>query len=209
VHIVYKIKFGERFPIHWRVIATEIVEHLRASLDHATYATFFLATGRKESNSAAFPFGNTAADLDKSVKGRCKDLRPEIQTLVRGLNAYQGGNDLLYTLNNLANTSKHGLVGFIVGGVANYELRAKSVAGVEIAEPFVWDAEKNEIAYARVKGGMSFEHKGNIGVFVAMPDVQHLPGNSSAITVLDSIRAEVDRVVNAIEAESRRIGILN
>jgi len=75
-------------------------------------------------------------------------------------------------------------------------------------EPILWDAEKNEIAYARVKAGTIFEHQGKVGVFVAMPDVEHLPGDSSAIIVLDNIGKEVVRVVDAIEAESRRIGIL-
>jgi hypothetical protein len=41
-----------------------------------------------------------------------------------------------------------------------------------------------------------------------MPNVEHLPGDSSAIVVLDNIGKEVARVVDAIEAESRRIGIL-
>jgi len=209
VHIIHKIKFRERFPIKWRVIATEVIEHLRASLDQATYATFFLATGQPDTNFAAFPFGKTPTDLDNGIKGRSKDLRPEIQTLLRTLNTYKGGNDLLYTLNELANNCKHGLVAFIVGAVAKYEIRAKRIEGVEIAEPILWDAEKNEIAYARVKAGTIFEHQGKVGVFVAMPDVEHLPGDSSAIIVLDNIGKEVVRVVDAIEAESRRIGILN
>jgi hypothetical protein len=194
---VYKLKFDKRFPVHWRVIATELIEDLRSSLDHAAFATY-----------AAFPFGNTAADLDNSIKGRSRDLRQEIQTLLRSFNAYKGGNDLLYTLNVLANNCKHSLVAFIIGGVAKYELRLKRVEGVEVAEPFVWDAEKNEIAYARVKAGTGCEHKGKISVFVAMPNVPHLPGDSEAIAVLENIGKEVARVVDAIETESRRIGIL-
>ena len=74
VHTVYKIKFRERFPIKWRVIATEIIEHSRSSLDQATYVTFCLATGQANSNFVAFPFGKTVTDLDNSVKGRRKDL---------------------------------------------------------------------------------------------------------------------------------------
>jgi len=208
VHTVYKIKFRERFPIKWRVIATEIIEHLRSSLDQATYVTFCLATGQANSNFVAFPFGKTVTDLDNSVKGRSKDLPPEIQTLVRRFNPYKGGNDHLYTLNDLANNCKHELVAFVVGAVANFELRAKRTQGLEIAEPILWDAEKNEISYARVKAGTSFEHQGKVGVFVAMPDVEHLPGNSSAVAVLENIGAEVASVVSAIEAESRRIRIL-
>ena len=187
------------------MIATEIIEHLRASLDHATFASFFLGTGRSDSNYASFPFGKTPTDLDNSVRGRSKDLRPEIQALLRGFNAYQGGNDLLYTLNEWANDCKHALVAFIVGAIANYEISAKSVTGVELAEPFIWDAEKNEIAYARVKPGANFEHKGKLRVFVAIPNTEHLP-TADAIGVLRDIATEVARVIDAIESECRRIG---
>jgi hypothetical protein len=209
VHEVHKITFLARFPMHWRVIATEIIEHLRASLDHATFATFFLATGRMESNYAVFPFGKTAADLDNSVRGRCKDLRPEIQTLLRSFNAYKGGSDLLYTLNDLANDCKHGLVTFIGGAVAGGEVRGTgwSGSGIQFADPPIWDGGKNEIAYARVKLGTNFQHQGKLQFYVAIPDTEHLPG-IGVTGILDRIGAEVARVVTEIEVESRKIGIL-
>jgi hypothetical protein len=207
-HVVHKIKMTARFPIKWRILATEIIEHLRATLDHATFASFFLKTGRMESNYAAFPFGKTAADLDNSIKGRSKDCPQEIQTLLRSFNAYQGGNDLLYTLNDLANDSKHGLVTFIGGGVFGGEIRgAKPTGGVEIADPPIWDGEKNEIAYARVRKGTDFQHQGKLRVAISIPDTEHLPG-LSATGVLDEIGKEVARVVDTIEEECRRIGIL-
>jgi hypothetical protein len=208
VHEIHKLKFPTRFPIRWRVIATEIIEHLRASLDHTTFATFFLDTGRLDSNYAAFPFGKTPTDLDNSVRGRSKDLRPEIQTLLRSFNAYKGGNDLLYTLNDLGNDRKHGLVAFIGGATAGGEIRGTGMSGgVEFADPPIWDGEKNEIAYARVKLGTKFEHQGKLRVYVSMPNTEHLPG-IGATGVLDKIGLEVARIIDEIEAESRRIGIL-
>ncbi len=33
VHEIHKLKFTERFPFKWRILATEIIEHARASLD--------------------------------------------------------------------------------------------------------------------------------------------------------------------------------
>jgi hypothetical protein len=207
-HVIHKIKVLERFPIQWRILATEIIEHLRASLDHATFATFFLATGKLESNYSAFPFGKTATDLDNSVRGRSKDLCPEIQALLRAFNAYKGGNDLLYTLNDLANDCKHGLIAFIGGAIAGGEIRGTGwTGGIEFADPPIWDGEKNEIAYARVKLGTNFEHQGKLRVYVAIPNTEHLPG-IGATGVLDKIGVEVARVVDEIEAECRRLGIL-
>jgi hypothetical protein len=211
IHEIHKIKFSARFPIDWGVLATEIIEHLRASLDHATFASFCLATGNMESNYAAFPFGKTAADLDNSVRGRSKDLLPEIQTLLRSFDAYKGGNDLLYTLNDLANNCKHGLIAFIVGAVAGGEVRGTAAdwagQGIQFADPPIWDGEKNEIAYARVKLGANFQHQGKMRICAAIPDTGHLAG-IGATGVLDKIGAEVARVVDEIEAECRRLGIL-
>jgi hypothetical protein len=135
-------------------------------------------------------------------------LAPEIQTLLRTFDAYKGGNDLLYTLNDFANQCKHGLITFIGGAVAGGEVRGIGwTGGVEFADPPIWDGEKNEIAYARVKLGTNFEYQGKLRVFVAIPNTDHLAG-IGATGILDKIGAEVARVVDEIEAECRRLGIL-
>jgi hypothetical protein len=41
-HKIYKIRLTKPFPFRWRILATEIIEHSRASLDHATWASAFL-----------------------------------------------------------------------------------------------------------------------------------------------------------------------
>jgi hypothetical protein len=209
-HVIHKLMIPERFPVGWNILATEIIEHLRASLDHATFATFRLSTGKMDSNFAAFPFGKTATDLDNSVRGRCKDCPKEIQTLLRGFNAYQGGNDLLYTLNDLANDSKHGLVPFVGGAVLGGEIAstaANLANGVEFYDPFIWDSLKNEIIYARVKAGTDFEHKGKVKVSISIPNTEQLPGGG-ATGVLDQMGAEVARVVDDIEGKCRDIGLI-
>ena len=206
---IHKLVVSDRFPIKWRVLATEVVEHLRAALDHATFATFFLSTGRLDTNYAAFPFGRSASNLDNSVKGRSKDCPVEIQALLRSFNACEGGNDLLYTLNELANASKHGLITFIGGAIEGGELTIKNLSGgVDFDHPVTWDGEKSEIAYARVKAGTKFEHHGKLRVYPIIPGTEHLPG-VGATGVLDKIAAEVARVVDEIENECRRIGILS
>jgi hypothetical protein len=205
---IHKLVLSDRFPIKWRVLATEVVEHLRAALDHAAFATFFLSTRRFDTNHAAFPFGKSASDLDNGVKGRNKDCPAEIQALLRSFNAYEGGNDLLYTLNELANDSKHGLITFIGGAIEGGELTIRNLSGgVDFNHPVTWDGEKNEIVYARVKAGTKFEHHGKLRVYPIIPGTEHLPG-IGATGVLDKIGAEVARVVQEIENECRRIGIL-
>lgn len=201
---IHKICFDERLPIEWRILATEIIEHLRASLDHATVATFFLKTGRLDSNYISFPFGKTADDLDNSIRGRSKDLVPEIKTFLRGFNAYKGGNDLLYSLNKLCNSSKHTLITFVVGSALELEMKSSGdLQQVNFVEECFWDSSKNEIIYARSPLSFQFQHQIKVRVYIALRDPVHSACLQHAPGFLGDLCSETKRVILAIEAECR------
>jgi hypothetical protein len=208
IHQIHKLRFTERFPFRWRVLATEIVEHLRAALDHATWATAWLKTGDPNIEQTAFPFASTAAQLDNSMRRRSKNLPQEIQAFLRTLNPYEGGNDALYTLNNLCNSSKHALATFVAGVALQAELKSfGDASSVQIPENLFWDTVKNEIEYARAPLGFDFKHQAKLIVFVAL-QYKDLTSPEAATILLDALHREVDRVVRAIEAKSREIGLL-
>lgn len=207
VHAIHKVQVTKLFPTNWCMLATEIVEHLRASLDHAVFAT----RTKDPTLYAAFPFAKTADDLDNRIKGSAKDTPPEIQTLLRTFNCFSGGNDLLYLLNDLCNASKHSLI-MLVAGATQFG-RIKTTAegigeNVQILDPLIWDREKNEIPYARTRRGFDFDHEGVIQVYVA---VRHSDGVSPipATDVFDRMLVECERVVSAIEAEAERLGLFS
>lgn len=207
VHDIYKLKVSKRFPLRWRVWATEIIEHLRASLDHATWAAAYLSTGIADIEQAAFPFAATAADLENSIRRRSKNVPAEILTVLRRFKPYEGGNRTLFILNDLCNLSKHALVAFVAGATAYHE-----IGGLKVGEPFelydpVWDREKNEIKYARVKRGADFQHEFRVGVYIALQYREHT-STEPAIEALREMGSEVERIVEAIETESRKIGLL-
>jgi len=210
IHEIYKVKLTKQFPFRWRLLATEIVEHLRASLDHATWATAYLKTGDPNIEQAAFPFAKTADDLDNSMRRRSKNIPTEIQALLRTFQPYKGGNNDLYDLNDLCNLSKHALIAFVACTAHTGEI---SGAGSEWDEPVgyynppVWDRAKNEIPYARVKRGARFDHKLKLRVYVSL-DHRELTSADPATAVLDAFLREVQRVIGAIEAESRTIGLI-
>jgi hypothetical protein len=208
-HEIHKLQFTKRFPFRWRVLATEIIEHARASLDHATFGAHLAARGSPDSRYVAFPIGNTAADLDNSIRGRSKDLTPEIQAFLRTLQCYQGGNGAgIYVLNDLCNLSKHALIAFIVGQAIDIEVRGTGLTKpVRFFDPFVWDRAKNEVKYASVERGTHFEHHATLNVFVAIQDKQ---GSSaiSAVQVLEILIGDAKEAVDAIEGECRRLGYI-
>jgi hypothetical protein len=73
--------------------------------------------------------------------------------------------------------------------------------------PPIWDREKNEIPYAIVKRGARFDHQLKLRIYVSL-DYRELTSLQPATAVLDAFRREVERIILAIEAESRRIGLI-
>ncbi len=210
VHEIHKLKFTERFPFKWRILATEIIEHARASLDHATFASHLAANGDPRSRYVAFPFGSKPSDLDNSIRGRSKDLIPEIQTLLRTFNCYDGGNDPLYILNELSNVTKHALIQLMAGIAFDFEIRGIGTEfpseGVQFPKELKWDRTKNEIEYARTKRGPHFQHQANVKIFVALEE-KEVTHTVSAVAILNQMLNAARNVIIALEYECRRLGL--
>lgn len=208
IHQIHKIQFTQRFPFRWRILATEIIEHLRAALDHATWVTGHLSSGNPDIQQVAFPFAGVSDKLDDSIRRRSKNLPPEIIALLRTFHPYQGGNEALSMLNDLCNQCKHVLVAFIAHAARDLQITGSGwTAPVQFYDPPTWDRAKNEIKYARVPRGAQFQHQASLKVFVAI-EYRDVASPHAATAVLNAMHREVQRVVGAIEAESRRIGLL-
>jgi hypothetical protein len=204
IHTVHKIRF-ERFPAEWNLLATEIIEHMRASLDHAVYATRTL----NQTDLATFPFAKSAADLANRVKGAAKDTPPEIQTLLRSFNCYRGGNDFMHALNDLCNASKHGLIVLVAGAIFSGEISGSGASwagGVQIFDPVVWDTSNNEIKYARSRGSVDLEHQVKLEVYVALKDIEglsHEPATAIFAAMSNQCAqaiGDIERTFNALPA---------
>jgi hypothetical protein len=76
----HALKFTRDFPSSWADAAVEALEAFRSALDQTGYAAALLS-GAANPKNAYFPIADTVVDLDGVVKGRCKDLPPEIATL--------------------------------------------------------------------------------------------------------------------------------
>ena len=133
--------------------------------------------------------------------------------MFRSFNPYKGGNDLVWALNRLCNTSKHRLltpVGIASGGISVKHMTLSSGptgSGVAIPAP-VWDGEKNEMVFARVGVGSKLDYNLNFRFFVAFGDVEPVRGEP-AVPILSTTATEIERIVLAIEAETRRLGLVS
>jgi len=202
---VHKVKLTKNFPAGVTSVAAEAIEGLRSALDHAAFATAVL-NGVKHSKSAYFPISSSASELDNVIKGRCKDIPPDIVSLFRSFNPYKGGNDLIWALNTACNTSKHGIIVPVGMAAAGVHINYMTMSGSGAIPVPVWNSEKTEIVFATTGLDTKFQCDLNISFFVAFGDVDGV-GGQPAIPLLHAMASEVNRIVLAVEAEAKRTGL--
>ncbi|MBX6369254.1 MAG: hypothetical protein IRZ04_14805 [Rhodospirillales bacterium] len=203
----HKIRFTKRLPERASELAMEAAEALRSALDQACFATALAAKTPKH-KSTYFPIADTPAQLEDVIKRRCKDLPPDIVSFLRTLNPYQGGNDLIWSLNKLANSSKHTVVlepvAMQLGEI--HIKHAVFYGGGSILSQ--WDNENNEITFAKTAVGSNSYYDVQLGFGVSFGEIEAVRGQP-AIPLLRQMAIEVERIVVAIEAESRRLGLIS
>lgn len=201
---VDKLRFTKPLPVRLVTLAAQTVEHLRSALDQTCKA---IAKARgTHRRSSYFPFSETAADLDVVIGKRSKGIPDEIVTLIRTFQPYKGGNNILWALNLAANTNKHDLlipVGFFTGHVT-YEKFVSQGGALSIPYP-VWDRAKNEMVIVRYAGAQP-QYNIKLRLLIEFKDIEPL-ARTNAIQVLMLMGSESERVVDALDAEAKRIGI--
>jgi hypothetical protein len=227
---VHKVVFTRRMPINLPSILFDAVSNLRAALDQCAYATAIAAN--TPLNHIKFPFASDQSHWVNSVAGGCKDLPAEIQALFRRCNAYKGGNNALWALNQMCNTQKHfALIPFELGsamiaigkeepiketinpepGIAKrFKIKATvTFAGGAMARSNPsWDSIKNEIVLLKsADGGVGLNHQPTVTINIAIDGIDIL-SRKPAIAVLNAIGDEVRSISMATEAECRRVGFI-
>jgi hypothetical protein len=198
---IYKITLVKPMPVALSGIMFDAVNNLRAGLDQAIFA---IAGSNK---LRSFPFADTSTDFENAVKGRCKDLPDEIVDLVRTFKPYKGGNDLLWALNKRCNSNKHAIDTTVAIARGDATQSIVEFRGPGSLSRSVWDRAKNEMEIARLKPGGTFQMNFQVDGFIAIRDVEIVDGEPAPALLNEFIRI-VEGIVMAIEAESKRIGLL-
>ena len=100
-------------PLHFSVLAGEIIHHLRSSLDHLIHA-LILKNGGTPSNKNQFPICTTVeAFEDQCKRGRISGASESAEVLVRSVQPYTShtpNDTVLYAINDYNNQDKHRLL---------------------------------------------------------------------------------------------------
>jgi hypothetical protein len=150
-----------------------------------------------------------AAGFENVMRGRLKALPADILALLRSLQPYKGGNDLIWALNRIRRQGTHRLIVPAVTDVSvgNIRMTTSSPFPLDIPPP-AWNSEKDEIVFAVSGPPGTFDYDVEFAFFIAFGQVEGVAGEPVGDALEDMI-AEVERIVLAIKAESRRMGLFS
>lgn len=203
-----KVKFAPQIPHSLLGHATDTAYNLRAALDQAIYSVAQLNNTISLKGFPFFPVTSKSADFEIKLNGVQKFLPREILDLIRKFKPYKGGNDLIWALNDVCNVSKHGLLHSFPATLKYSVVGPRTVPAEPefFSEPIV-DGDKNEVAIARLP--ISAEHSINTeaSFTVGFGNIECIKGQP-ALAILNEFLNIVEGIVIAIEAESRRLGLI-
>ena len=211
-HKLHKVRFI-RPPEIIANIVFDAANNLRATLDQAGYASA-VAANSSSLKATKFPFAPDAIKFGQNVIGGCKDLPPAIRTLFASFKSYKGGNDILWAMNELCNTSKHlSLVPVSLkrGAMGWVKVTPKifgALAPNKINFP-KWDPEKHEIIFDRTHPltDLQFDADSDLKFSVAVEAIE-VVRSEPLIGILNNMALEVESILLATEAECRRVGFI-
>jgi len=207
---IHKIKLVKPFPEAFGNLVGDVVGNLREVLDTAGYA-IALALNNPDARNTAFPFASDVDHMASSI-GRAKDLPKEIQSLFCGFQPYRGGDDLLWALNELCNGKKHKIITTM--GTLMWRSRAFAQGRgrpFSMPDPHRWDSTKDEMVVLSlgpiVVPDATWDYGFDFHPFVAIHEIAVVQGQP-VLGVLYELCLKVESILKAIEAETRRLGIV-
>lgn len=204
---IYKARLTFRLPGKLPVFLFDVFSNLRSALDYAVCASMLSLFGQSVSlRNVYFPFGNSAEELENSIRGRCKNVPAEIVALMRSFKPYKGGNNLLWALSRFSATNRHQrliAVGASTNSMFIHEMHAGRDA-ISVPDPAIWDSVKNELIFARVAPDAELKYDIELSLYIAFGDIEIVRAQP-IIPTLDNLARMVSSIVLAMEAETARI----
>lgn len=206
IHEHHKLRLGKPFPLTLTKYTVHVVEDLRAALDLAACDVARIAN--LSVDGVHFPFCQSATDFKSRINSACKGFPKGITDLFASYEPYTGGSELLFAINELCNRSKHKIivpVASTVGTSLPYIETSSMTRPIRIMEGFASD--EDEITFAITERGLQWKYHAKFSFGICFGKVGAIEGRDVRDNLDGMIRA-VATIVDEIEAESRRLGLL-
>jgi hypothetical protein len=207
---IHKIKLVKPFPEEIRNVTGDLVNNLREVLDNAGHS-IAIAANVPQTRSTAFPFARDVTQMAKSI-GRAADLPKEIQSFFCGFQPYQGGDDLLWALNEMCVGNKHKYISPMCAVMKRF---GASVHGhgrwFSMPDPHVWDTTKNEMEVLTLGPALTpdakCDYQFDFRPFITINEIPVVKGQE-LVRLMAQLCLKVESILVAIEAEARRLKIV-
>lgn len=191
-------------PLSVAAAVNDSFELLRKALDQVGYAVARSANMRGK--NCAFPFGDTEAEVRGRYRGASRELPQEIFELMVSFRPHKDGDQQLWALNEIANTSKHRITMSFPGSVSGASLQNISLSGTGSLMG-AWNEELGEMMISEVTKDTSIVI-GDISysmqlVFGDIPVV----GGQAIGPVFTYIESVVKDILDAVEAKAIEMGL--
>lgn len=122
--MLYVLDSFEEPPDRLAVIVGDVVQNLRAALDHLAYVLFETSPNFNPKKSY-FPIAENAAKYESEALGKVKGFRQDVIDAISKIEPYGGGRgELLWKLHSLSITDKHKLLLTVLGQYRSISLNA-------------------------------------------------------------------------------------
>ncbi len=209
---ILKVRFLKELPPEFEEIAGDVVGNLRSALDHAVYATavahaFSNSLPKPKIDTACFPFSRIEANFEKALNGRCASVPLELHSIFRECKPYSGGNEPLWALNCIRGTDEHAILIPAVTAVFVGGMQVRVAGRFVMPDRPILNRSKHEIDVCSMAPGTKFHGDFQLASYVSLGEVGSLAGKN-AIEVFDLFVELVTTIVDKIESESKRLGIV-
>lgn len=209
---IYKVRLTSPLPGSINVKVKNVVSHLRDALDHSVYSSEIMLRGGKPKNTS-FPFAKNIDDLQKKLnKSGASNVPPELRECFLNFRPYDGGNDILWGMNQIRNSNTHrtilpvgtslGNVGTSLGNVGISISNSQVVGSLELVD-FAWDEAKSEVEIFRVGRGSKMNLNIQV-IFDAMFNCEGFFNKKPVVPSLLQMQNEVKNTILIIESETAR-----
>ena len=196
-----KLKPAKILPVSIADIAADAIHNLRDSLDAAGYS-IAVTVGVIRPKHTAFPFGCSAIDFRRNMKGRSKDIPVDVRNFIETFQPYRGGNDFLWALNDLCNTIKHG-TGLVAVGFGSVLGEFGISKGKIIDIPLhTWNSAKQEIVLGTFSADAKYDME--LSPYIAFDEPSIIQGQP-LVGTLNVFVDTVEGILRDLRSECLRL----
>lgn len=201
---------NKEIPLSNSTILGDAFFQIRSSLDHLAVGLALLNKA-ESTKSVYFPFAKSKEEFERPfIQKKIKKLSSKHKKMICNLQPYQGGNDLLWSINAACNADKHNLLLAIIPfqkGISGGEAKVTKWGdaddkgtGIELFNPKDWSNAENGILLAKIPPNVRLEMNLELKVEIVFGEIELLKGNP-VYTNLKKMSNLVRQILEKFERE--------